>query len=97
MGGRPIVDGQSLLKQPWDPTAPAESAGGPILVGNCKDESSLFSTQNPGLQKLDEGLQTVKVPQTPQSFNLGEEARRHIFAVVSLENKAERRISYRYR
>ena len=54
MGGRPIVDGQSLLKQPWDPTAPAESAGGPILVGNCKDESSLFSTQNPGLQKLDE-------------------------------------------
>jgi len=34
--------------------APAESAGLPLLVGNCKDEGTLFTRQNSGLQTRDE-------------------------------------------
>jgi len=54
MGSRPVIDGHSIVKQPWDPTAPAESAGLPLLVGNCKDESTLFSLSTPSLFSLDE-------------------------------------------
>ena len=41
-GSGPVIDGYSILKQPWEPAAPGESAGVPLLVGNCKDESTLF-------------------------------------------------------
>jgi len=58
--GGPVIDGHSILRQPWEPTAPAESAGLPLLVGNCKDESTLFS--GPQFQDLDEaGLQAALV------------------------------------
>ncbi len=53
-GSRPVLDGRSIPRQPWDPTAPPASAGIPLLVGNCKDESTLFSRDRPGLFSLDE-------------------------------------------
>ena len=53
-GGGPVVDGHSIPNQTWDPKAPAESAGVPLLVGNCKDESTLFSRSNETLFSLDE-------------------------------------------
>ena len=60
LGGSPVIDGHSILKQPWDPIAPAESAGLPLLVGNCKDESTLFGGSQ--FQNLDEaGLKAALV------------------------------------
>jgi para-nitrobenzyl esterase len=62
MGAGPVVDGHSLPQQTWEPTAPAISAGIPMIVGNCKDESSLFKLGEPGLYTLDEpGLRTALV------------------------------------
>ncbi|HTG73525.1 MAG TPA: carboxylesterase family protein, partial [Terriglobia bacterium] len=52
-GGGPVVDGYSILNQTWDAKAPAESAGVPLLVGNCKDESTLFSRSDQSLFSLD--------------------------------------------
>ena len=60
MGGGPVLDGHSIQKQPWEPAAPVESAGLPFLVGNCKDESTLFSGAE--FQNLDEaGLKAALV------------------------------------
>ncbi|HMD84488.1 MAG TPA: carboxylesterase family protein [Terriglobia bacterium] len=50
----PVVDGHSVPQQIWDPTAPAISADIPLIIGNCKDESTLFSTEDEGLFHLDE-------------------------------------------
>jgi para-nitrobenzyl esterase len=50
----PIVDGHSLPRQTWDPVAPPEAAGIPMMIGNCKDESTLFSLQNQSLFSLDD-------------------------------------------
>lgn len=38
----PVIDGQTLPHQTWEPSAPLESAGVPLMVGNCKDELTLF-------------------------------------------------------
>ena len=52
-----IVDGRSIPAQPWEPAAPAQSATVPMIIGNCKDEQTLFSVQNAALYALDaEGL-----------------------------------------
>jgi para-nitrobenzyl esterase len=42
MGIGPVVDGISIPHQTWEPGAPPESAGIPLLVGNCKDEGTVF-------------------------------------------------------
>jgi para-nitrobenzyl esterase len=42
LGLGPVVDGLTVPRQTWDPAAPAEAAGVPLLVGNCKDELTLF-------------------------------------------------------
>jgi para-nitrobenzyl esterase len=58
----PVVDGHSLPNQTWDPTAPDISAGIPMIIGNCKDESTLFSMVNQSLYSLDQaGLRTALV------------------------------------
>ncbi len=41
--GAPVVDGQTIPAQIWDPKAPDLSAGVPMIIGNTKDESTLFS------------------------------------------------------
>jgi para-nitrobenzyl esterase len=54
LGGGPVVDGRSIPRQTWDPAAPEWSAGVPMLVGNCKDESTLFRRGEPELWSLDD-------------------------------------------
>jgi para-nitrobenzyl esterase len=50
----PVVDGHSVPQQIWDPMAPAISADIPLIVGNCIDESTLFSKQDEEVFHLDE-------------------------------------------
>lgn len=69
MGAGPVVDGHSIPHQTWDPAAPDESAGIPMIIGNCKDESTLFSLRNEELFKLDDAglraaLVKAKIPQS---------------------------------
>jgi para-nitrobenzyl esterase len=62
MGLGPVVDGHSIPRQTWDPSAPDVSAGVPMIIGNCKDEMTLFSLQNEALFKLDDaGLRAALV------------------------------------
>jgi para-nitrobenzyl esterase len=62
VGSSPVVDGRSLPHQTWDPKAPAISAGIPMIIGTCKDESSLFVLSNESLYSLDEaGLRDALV------------------------------------
>lgn len=48
-----VVDGRSVPEQTWDPKAPAMSAHIPMLIGTCKDESTLFSLSNKEVFGLD--------------------------------------------
>jgi para-nitrobenzyl esterase len=50
----PVVDGHSVPEQIWDPTAPMISADIPLIIGNCKDEGTLFAKQDEELFRLDE-------------------------------------------
>jgi len=43
IGAGPVVDGHSLLRHPWDPDAPETSEDIPLLIGNDKDEGTLFA------------------------------------------------------
>ena len=52
-GSGMVVDGLSIPQQTWDPKAPEVSATVPMLIGNDKDESSLFSLQDEALFSLD--------------------------------------------
>jgi para-nitrobenzyl esterase len=54
MGYGPLVDGHSILQQTWDPKAPEISASISMIIGNCKDESTLFSLKDDALFHLDE-------------------------------------------
>jgi para-nitrobenzyl esterase len=56
-----VVDGHSLPHQTWDPKAPEESATVPMIVGNDKDESRLFSFKDPALFHLDEAALRARV------------------------------------
>lgn len=49
----PVVDGRSVPYQTWRQGAPPEAAGVSIIVGNCKDESTLFSMGDASLFSLD--------------------------------------------
>ena len=42
----PVVDGRSLPHQTWTPEAPPEAEGVSLIIGNCKDESTLFSLRD---------------------------------------------------
>lgn len=48
----PVVDGRSLPKHPFDPDAPAISADVPIIIGTCKDETTLFTMSDPQFGKF---------------------------------------------
>ena len=61
-GAGPVIDGHSLPNQTWDPVAPAISANIPLMIGNDKDESSLFAMGNQSLYNLDDaGLRSALV------------------------------------
>jgi len=51
--GEIVIDGHSIPQQTWDPKAPEISAHIPLLVGNDKDESTLFSVRDEALFSLD--------------------------------------------
>lgn len=50
----PVVDGRSVPHQTWEPEAPEISAHIPMIIGSCKDESTLFSRQDETLFHLDD-------------------------------------------
>ena len=54
LGGGVVVDGHSIPEQTWDPRAPEVSAAVPMLIGNDKDESTLFSVRDEALFSLDD-------------------------------------------
>ena len=41
-GSGPVVDGHSVPQQTWEPKAPVNAAGIPMMIGTCKDESRSF-------------------------------------------------------
>lgn len=43
-GSGPVVDGKTLLHDPFDPGAPAESANIPLLIGTVEEEVNFFPT-----------------------------------------------------
>ncbi len=53
-----VVDGRSLPHQTWEAGAPSEAAGIPLLVGSCKDESTIFSES--GFEMFTNGLAHVE-------------------------------------
>ncbi len=50
----PVVDGISLPAHPFDPVAPQFSANKPLICGTCRDETVLFSRDDPSAFSLDE-------------------------------------------
>lgn len=70
MGGSPVIDGHTLLRHPWDPDAPDISASIPLMIGNDKDETTLFAAmggQKDIYELSDAGLRAellkVRVPE----------------------------------
>ena len=53
-GFSPVVDGLSLLQNPFDPVAPDVSADVPLLIGFNRTELTLFAAGDPSLFSLDE-------------------------------------------
>ncbi len=51
--GGPVVDGHSLLVQPWKGNAPEEARGVNMIIGTCKDEGTLFALKDTELFHLD--------------------------------------------
>ncbi len=50
----PMVDGKALPGHPWDPAAPALSAGIPLLIGYARTEETLYDRPTPEKLALDE-------------------------------------------
>lgn len=62
LGLRPVVDGRSIPQQTWTPAAPKTAAGVSMIIGNCKDESTMFLGWDESLFTLDEaGLREREV------------------------------------
>jgi para-nitrobenzyl esterase len=55
----PVVDGHSLPRDPFDPTAPDVSAGVPMIIGTAETEGSYFAP--PELLSLDETAVRVRL------------------------------------
>jgi para-nitrobenzyl esterase len=50
----PMIDGKALPSHPWDPAAPALSAGIPLLIGYARTEETLYDRPTPETLALDE-------------------------------------------
>jgi len=50
----PVLDGYSIIRHPFFPDAPEISSNIPIMIGSCKDETTLFQQQDSTLFNLDE-------------------------------------------
>lgn len=52
-GWGPVLDGRSLTRHVWDPTAPEASAGVPLLVGSVLNEmGNSVQMGNPALEEM---------------------------------------------
>jgi para-nitrobenzyl esterase len=51
-GSMPAADGRTLTAKPWS-EAPYTAADIPLIIGYCKDETTLFSLGDPSLFKLE--------------------------------------------
>lgn len=63
----PVVDGHTVTEQTWEPKAPAASANIPLVIGCCKDETSLGAIKDEALHSLNEAslrdrIISAKVP-----------------------------------
>lgn len=59
-GFSPVVDGDVLPAQPWDPAAPAAARDVPVMIGINKDEMTLFMASAPWFGRLDDaGLEKM--------------------------------------
>lgn len=54
LGWGPAVDGKILPRQPWDPTAPPDSADVPTMLGSTLNEiyTSIMMGNDPGLESM---------------------------------------------
>ena len=48
---RPSIDAETLLRHPFDPDAPEQSAAIPVMIGFTKDEQTLYNVGNPDWPK----------------------------------------------
>jgi para-nitrobenzyl esterase len=51
-GNMPVADGRTLIANPWADVPPT-AADIPLIIGYCKDETTLFSLSDPSLFKLE--------------------------------------------
>ena len=56
----PVVDGNFLPADPFDPAAPASAASVPLILGNCRDEAVFFEREHPDFFHADEAALTAK-------------------------------------
>jgi len=72
-GGGPVLDGHSLPRHPFYPDAPEISAHIPLLIGCCKDETTLFLQENKTLFDLDDaGLRSELIKASMHSGKVDE-------------------------
>jgi para-nitrobenzyl esterase len=50
----PTIDGRAIPGHPWDPAAPALSAGIPLMIGYARTEETLYDRPTPETLALDE-------------------------------------------
>ncbi len=58
----PVVDGDVLPSDPFDPVAPAMSANIPLIIGTNKDEMTLFMAGQPWFGKLTDDQLNAQAP-----------------------------------
>jgi para-nitrobenzyl esterase len=51
-GNMPVADGRTLIANPWT-QVPSAAAELPLIIGYCKDETTLFALGDPSLFKLE--------------------------------------------
>jgi para-nitrobenzyl esterase len=57
----PVVDGRSLLRQPWDPTGPEISADIPLMVGTTANEGTLIGMVDPSAFSVDQSTMRTQL------------------------------------
>lgn len=63
----PVVDGHKITQQIWEPHAPAASATVPLIIGCCKDETSLGALKDETVFRLNEDSLQARMVQAKVS------------------------------
>ena len=48
----PVLDHEVLLRHPFYPDAPSEASAVPMIIGNTRDETRAFHSNDPGIESL---------------------------------------------